>query len=133
MLNQPVDLLPGVKETLSTLKKNYRLLLITKGDLLDQEKKVVKSGLEEYFHHVEVLSNKHSKNYKDLLDHLSIPATEFLMVGNSLKSDILPLLEIGARAIHIPFHTTWEHENVDHNRDSDFITLSRFSDLLDVL
>ncbi len=112
MINKPVELLDGVEEVLSTLSKDYRLIVATKGDLLDQERKLEKSGLLQYFHHIEVLSEKQEANYKKLLKHLDIKPSEFLMVGNSLKSDILPLVNIGAKAIHVPFHTTWQHERV---------------------
>ena len=112
MISKPVELLNGVEEVLKSLKDKYRLIVLTKGDLLDQERKLERSGLSEYFHHVEVLSDKKEKNYSDLLEHLQISPSEFLMIGNSLKSDVLPLVEIGARAIHVPFHTTWEHEEV---------------------
>ena len=112
MINKPVDLLDGVEEVLKTLSKNYRLILATKGDLLDQERKLEKSGLSDYFHHIEVLSDKKEANYSKLLNHLDINPTEFLMIGNSLRSDILPLININAHAIHVPFHTTWAHEQV---------------------
>lgn len=112
MLNKPVDLLDGVEEVLKTLSKKYRLILATKGDLLDQERKLEKSGLTDYFHHIEVLSDKKEANYSKLLNHLDINPSEFLMIGNSLKSDVLPLVNIKANAIHVPFHTTWAHEQV---------------------
>jgi len=112
MINKPIELLDGVEEVLKALSKDYKLIVATKGDLLDQERKLEKSGLIDYFHHIEVLSEKHDENYAKLLKHLEIKPSEFLMVGNSLKSDILPLLNIGAEAIHVPFHTTWQHEKV---------------------
>lgn len=112
MINKPVELLDGVEEVLKNLSKKYRLILATKGDLLDQERKLEKSGLLEYFHHIEVLSDKKEANYSKLLNHLDIKPSEFLMVGNSLKSDILPLINIKAHAVHVPFHTTWAHEQV---------------------
>jgi putative hydrolase of the HAD superfamily len=112
MLNKPVELLEGVEEVLKTLSQSHRLIMATKGDLLDQERKLEKSGLSHYFHHIEVMSDKKPTDYKKLLSHLDIKPDEFLMIGNSLKSDILPLLEIGAHAIHVPFHTTWQHEVV---------------------
>lgn len=115
MLNKPVDLLEGVEEVLKTLSDDYKLIVITKGDLLDQERKLEKSGLLDYFHHIEVLSEKQEANYSKLLNHLDIKPSEFLMVGNSLKSDILPLVNIKAHAIHVPFHTTWIHEQVVTN------------------
>lgn len=112
MINKPVELLDGIEDVLEALSKKYRLILATKGDLLDQERKLEKSGLLDYFHHIEVLSDKKEANYSRLLSHLDIAPTEFLMIGNSLKSDILPLININAHAIHIPFHTTWAHEEV---------------------
>lgn len=116
MITKPVELLPDVEEVLSSLVDDYRLILLTKGDLLDQERKLEKSGLSKYFHHIEVLSDKKEENYKKLLDHLEIDVKAFLMVGNSLKSDVLPLINIGAQAIHIPFHTTWIHEEVSQEK-----------------
>ena len=119
MISMPVELLDGIEEVLEKLSKKYRLLVLTKGDLLDQERKLEKSGLTKYFHHVEVMSDKKEKNYQDLLDHLEINVNEFLMVGNSLKSDVLPIINIGGKAIHVPFHTTWQHETVSPNEESD--------------
>ncbi|MEN9609443.1 MAG: hypothetical protein RLZZ628_257 [Bacteroidota bacterium] len=113
MLEKPVELLDGVKEVLHELKKDYRLVVATKGDLLDQERKLQKSGLESYFHHIEIMSEKREADYSKLIKHLDIAPNAFLMVGNSVKSDILPVLNIGGHAIHIPFHTTWILEKVD--------------------
>src|SRR5690606_25721059 len=96
MINKPVELLDGVEEVLKVLSQKYRLILATKGDLLDQERKLEKSGLLQYFHHIEVLSDKKEANYSKLLNHLDINPSQFLMVGNSLKSDILPLVNIKA-------------------------------------
>jgi len=112
MLNKPVELLDDVETVLQTLSVNYKLIVVTKGDLLDQERKLEKSNLLKYFHHIEVLSDKKEVNYKQLLYHLDIEPSSFLMIGNSLKSDILPLIHIGSEAIHVPFHTTWAHEQV---------------------
>lgn len=114
MLNAPVVVLDGVEEVLSVLSRKfkYRLVVATKGDLLDQERKLEKSGLSHYFHHIEVMSDKQPSNYRKLVHHLDIEPSDFIMVGNSVKSDILPVLEIGGSAYHIPFHTTWEHEVV---------------------
>ncbi|MFD1061640.1 HAD family hydrolase [Winogradskyella litorisediminis] len=135
MLNKPVELLECVEETLKVLSNDYRLIVATKGDLLDQERKLEKSGLLNYFHHIEVLSEKEASNYSRLLKHLDINPAEFLMVGNSLKSDILPLLEIGAKAVHIPFHTTWQHETVKNNElnDVDYLTLEHINELITYL
>ncbi|WP_086477281.1 HAD family hydrolase [Arenibacter amylolyticus] len=134
MLSHPVELLEGVEEVLQQLKDRYRLIVLTKGDLLDQERKLEKSGLSKYFHHVEVLSDKKEDNYKKLLEHLQIPVSEFLMVGNSLKSDILPIENIGAKAVHIPFHTTWQHEVVElEEHQNGHLTLNSLSELLKYL
>lgn len=135
MLNKPVELLEGVEEVLQKLSTKYRLILATKGDLLDQERKLEKSGLTNYFHHIEVLSDKKSANYKKLLGHLDIEPEAFLMIGNSLKSDILPLVEIGAEAIHVPFHTTWLHEKVSKKETEGkaYKTVTRLQEVLDFL
>jgi len=133
MIEHPVELLPGVPEVLEKLSKTHRLLVLTKGDLLDQERKLERSGLDPFFHHVEVLSDKQPSNYKRLLDHLEIDPKNFLMVGNSIKSDILPVLQIGAQAVHIPFHTTWQHEMVSPSADDTFITLDQMLDLLTLI
>ncbi|MGC1205041.1 MAG: HAD family hydrolase [Flavobacteriaceae bacterium] len=135
MLNKPVELLDGVEDVLKTLSKNYRLILATKGDLLDQERKLEKSGLTNYFHHIEVLSDKQEANYSKLLNHLDIKPSEFLMIGNSLKSDILPLVNIKAHAIHIPFHTTWAHEQVTEKETNGkhYKTINSLRDLLKLL
>ena len=132
MINKPIELLDDVEDVLKTLSRDYRLILATKGDLLDQERKLEKSGLLQYFHHIEVLSEKQEPNYQKLLNHLDIKPSEFLMVGNSLKSDILPLINIGAEAIHVPFHTTWEHEKVSKERTNGlkYNTIERLSDIL---
>ena len=114
MLGKPVDLLPGVREVLESLQGKYRIVLATKGDLVDQERKLQKSGLEGFFHHIEIMSEKRTSDYEKLIKHLDIQASEFLMIGNSLKSDILPVLELGGYGIHVPLHTTWIHEQVDH-------------------
>ena len=132
MINKPVELLDGVEEVLETLSKQYKLILATKGDLLDQERKLAKSGLIDYFHHIEVLSDKKEANYSKLLNHLDINPSEFLMIGNSLKSDILPLVNIKAHAIHVPFHTTWAHEEVSKKESNGkaYKTVSRLRDIL---
>jgi putative hydrolase of the HAD superfamily len=135
MINKPVELLDDIEETLLELSKKYKLIVATKGDLLDQERKLEKSGLLDYFHHIEVLSDKKEANYSKLLNHLEIKPSEFLMIGNSLKSDVLPLINIKAKAIHIPFHTTWAHETLTRNEieNKKFQTVDRLLDLLTVL
>ena len=134
MLSKPIKLIDGIEETLIKLSSRYRLVMATKGDLLDQERKLKKSGLENYFHHIEVMSDKQPDNYQRLLKHLDITSKQFLMIGNSLKSDVLPVLEIGAYAIHIPFHITWEHEmvtkKVSHHQFKKIASASKLLELL---
>ncbi|UII76307.1 HAD family hydrolase [Flagellimonas sp. HMM57] len=134
MISHPVELLDGVEEVLAKLENKYRLIVLTKGDLLDQERKLEKSGISKYFHHVEVLSDKKEQNYSNLLEHLEIDVKEFLMIGNSLKSDVLPILNIGAKAIHIPFHTTWVHEMVnDSEQINNHLKLNSLREILKYL
>nr|WP_321486634.1 HAD family hydrolase [uncultured Draconibacterium sp.] len=117
-INQPVELIDGVIETLEYLQqKGFKLIVATKGDLLDQERKLKKSKLEKYFHHVEVMSNKEPADYQKLINHLEIAPEDFLMIGNSYKSDIEPVLQLGGFGIHIPFHTTWIHEQVEEEKE----------------
>lgn len=115
LLHMPIELLPEVKETLEGLKQNgnYKLVVATKGDLLDQENKLERSGLTLYFDHVEVMSDKTEKEYIRLLSRLQITPEEFVMVGNSLKSDIQPVLSLGGYGVHIPFEVMWKHEVVE--------------------
>ncbi|MFY0604865.1 MAG: HAD family hydrolase [Flavobacteriaceae bacterium] len=135
MIEKPIDLLEGVEEVLSSLFGKYKLIVATKGDLLDQERKLEKSGLLQYFHHIEVMSEKKEADYRKLVKHLDIEPHELLMIGNSLKSDVLPLLNIGAQAIHVPFHTTWAHEEVSKQDalSSDYRTVQKITDLLTIL
>lgn len=114
LMARPIELLEGIEKTLAGLKSHYRLVVATKGDLLDQERKLKNSGIGHYFHHIEIMSDKKEKDFLKLVRHLDIQPAEFLMIGNSLKSDIIPVLELGGHAIHIPFHTTWAHEVVDN-------------------
>ena len=131
LMTMPIQLLDGVEQVLQQLQAKYKLILATKGDLLDQERKLQKSGLIGYFHHIEIMSDKHEKNYLKLLAHLDIQPEEFLMVGNSVKSDILPVINIGAKAIHIPFEVTWQHENHHESSENhDFITVSSIAEIL---
>lgn len=112
-LSKPVELLDGVEEALNALVGRYRLIVVTKGDLLDQEQKLRRSGIEHLFHHVEIMSDKTDREYRSLLNHLDVRPDEFLMIGNSVRSDILPPLKMGSYAIHVPYQTTWAHEIVD--------------------
>lgn len=112
MLARPVEPLPGVADVLQELSSAFDLMLITKGDLFDQETKLAKSGLGGHFSKVEIVSEKDRVTYAAILERHGIPPAAFTMVGNSVKSDILPVLELGGRAIHIPYHVTWAHEVV---------------------
>ncbi len=115
LLDKPIELLGGVEDVLQSLSGHYRLVVATKGDLLDQERKLKKSGLEHYFHHTEIMSDKKESDYLKLIRHLDIQPSQFMMIGNSIKSDIMPVLAIGGHAVHVPYHVTWAHEHVEHN------------------
>lgn len=132
MLNHPIELLDDVEMVLDSLSSRYRLILATKGDLVDQERKLEKSKLGKYFHHIEVMSEKKVTDYQNILSNLDIKPSEFLMVGNSLKSDILPLIKIGASAIHVPYHTTWVHEEVtkEEQNNVEYSTVNTLKDIL---
>ncbi len=110
MLTNDIGLLDDVEETLATLARSYPLMLITKGDLFDQESKLARSGLAGYFEHVEIVSEKTREVYAGLLKRVNVEPACFLMIGNSVRSDVLPVIEIGGHAIHIPYHVTWAHE-----------------------
>jgi putative hydrolase of the HAD superfamily len=131
LLDKPIVLLDGVEETLEALYGKYKLVVATKGDLLDQRRKLHNSGLGKYFHHIEVMSDKQEQDYLDLIKRLEIQPSEFFMIGNSLKSDILPVLNIGGHAVHIPFHTTWAHERIDHKVEHE--NFSAFEKITEVL
>jgi len=129
MLDKPVDPLPGVAEVLAKVAGAYDLMLITKGDLFDQEAKLAKSGLGGHFSKVEIVSEKGEATYAALLQRHGIQPGTFTMVGNSVKSDILPVLALGGRAVHIPYHLTWAHEVVDSPVESPFPVLDSIRDL----
>ena len=135
-LDKPIELLDGVPSVLEELcRLEYTLIVATKGDLLDQERKLRKSHLEPYFHHIEIMSDKKESDYRKLLRHLEIRPEDFLMIGNSMKSDIYPVLNLGGYAIHIPFHITWLHEEVqdvemDHEHFQKVESISQVLELL---
>lgn len=112
MLTAQVQLLEHAEETVIKLAAQYPLMLITKGDLFDQESKIARSGLGPYFRSIEIVTDKTSDNYAAILAKYHIAPERFLMVGNSLRSDILPVVTLGGRAVHIPYRITWAHENV---------------------
>lgn len=134
LLNMPIQLFDGVENVLQSLREKYKLVLVTKGDLLDQERKLQKSGLFSYFHHIEIMSDKQEINYKKLLSHLDIQPKEFMMIGNSVKSDILPVINIGAQAIHIPYKIMWQHEKHHQTEENTaFHTVTEISEILHLL
>ena len=112
MLQAPVELIDHVAEVIPALAASHRLMVITKGDLFDQERKIAQSGLAHYFAHVEVVSDKTVESYRLLFDRLQIDPRSLLMVGNSLRSDVLPVVALGGRAVHVPYAITWQHETV---------------------
>ena len=113
MLDHPVDLLDGVADVVERLSGRYRLLLVTKGDLFDQESKIARSGLAERFSVIEIVSEKDPDTYRRLLDRHGVDPARFVMVGNSVRSDILPVLAVGGHAVHVPYHITWAHEEAE--------------------
>lgn len=133
MLEAPIHLLPTVKETLMALKDEYQLMAITKGDLLDQEGKFARSGIADLFDHIEIVSEKKPDIYANILNRYQIQKDEFLMLGNSLKSDILPVLDIGAMAIHVPYHSTWIHEQVSDEVLAKYDNLMAFETVSEVI
>jgi putative hydrolase of the HAD superfamily len=134
MLNQPIELLDGVEDVLKALKEKYRLVVATKGDLLDQERKLKKSGISHYFHHIEIMSEKDDANYQKLIRHLDIKPFELMMIGNSLKSDILPVLKVGGYGVHVPYHITWAHEQIEHTIEHEkFNSVIAIKDILEFL
>ena len=134
LMDKPVNLIDGVVEVLEALHKNYRLLLISKGDLVEQGRKLEKSGLKSYFDAIEIVSHKDKTVYEELLKRNRVNMNEFVMVGNSLKSDILPALEAGAYAIYIPYDITWVHEMADEPDDNGrYFKVEKLSDLPELL
>ena len=131
MLRAPVELLPGVRETIASLRETCRLMIVTKGDLFDQESKIARSGIAEYFQHIEIVSEKTPAMYAALMTRYGIHPDRFLMVGNSLKSDILPVIAAGGRAVYIPYHLTWDHEKVTDNEAATdgYVQLSHIGEL----
>jgi putative hydrolase of the HAD superfamily len=118
MLSSPVDPIDGVDDVIITLKRRgHRLMIITKGDLCDQETKIARSGVADLFDAVEIVSEKNEATYRDILDRHGVDPNQFVMVGNSIRSDILPVLALGAYAIHVPYTITWSLEQVDAEAD----------------
>lgn len=130
LLARPVELLPDVPEVLRTLKEKYTLVLATKGDLLDQQRKIAKSGLAGYFAHTEIMSDKRPQDYVRLLQQLGAGAQEFVMVGNSLKSDVLAPLEAGAYAVYVPYPIIWKHECTPEPQSPRYYKAEKLRDIL---
>ncbi|GAA4069173.1 HAD family hydrolase [Flavobacterium cheonanense] len=134
LLQKPVELLPEVEDVLQQLKGKYKLVVATKGDLKDQHRKLHDSGIGHYFHHIEVMSDKKELDYEKMLGRLDTKPEDFIMIGNSLKSDVLPVLNIGGHGYHIAYHTTWEYEKIDFEIEHDnFKSLEKISDVLPIL
>ncbi len=134
LINKPLVLLDDVKMVLSKLNNaGIKPILVTKGDLLDQERKLTNSGLINYFHHVEIVSNKTETDYRKLTSKLGIEPDEFLMIGNSRKSDIIPVVNIGGYAIFIPYHTSWQHEEAGKVQSDHCMEVESIIEIIDVL
>lgn len=118
MINADVVLIEGAREAVTELAKKYPLMLITKGDLLDQQRKLSLSGIESCFRYVEVTTDKNTDIYADILRRHSLNPARTLMAGNSPKSDVLPMLELGGFAVHIPYTSTWAHEIAEAPADN---------------
>ena len=132
LLQLPATPLPGVEDTLARID-GYRKVVFTKGELQDQENKLRRSGLLKYFDDVEIMSDKGAAEFKALCEHQHVLPSELLMVGNSLKSDVAPALAIGAWAVHIPFHVTWQLEHVEDFDHPRLMKISGFTELLDIV
>ena len=118
MLEHPVEPLPGVAETLEAMKDGYKLVMVTKGDLMNQEQKLARSGLGDHFQAIEIVSEKDANTYRRIVARQGIRPEATVMIGNSMKSDVLPALEAGLWGIHIPYHITWAHEHAEAPSDS---------------
>jgi putative hydrolase of the HAD superfamily len=129
MLAHPVDLIDGVVSTLDALAGRFRLMLITKGDLFDQESKIARSGLADRFQHIEIVSVKDQQTYRRCFARHGLEISGVLMVGNSLRSDVMPVLALGARAVHVPYAVTWAHEHVDGDLPEGAYRLERLTEL----
>lgn len=134
MLVHPIELLHGVDEVIREVSQHHQVLLITKGDLLDQERKLAQSGLGDHFDGVEIVSEKHPETYRRIFDNYGVAGDRAMMVGNSMKSDVLPALAVGAWGVHVPHDLTWALEHADAPTDQQrFRTLSDLQKLPDLL
>ncbi|MBB4264591.1 HAD family hydrolase [Roseospira visakhapatnamensis] len=110
ILQSPTELIDGVADVIQSLSASHRLILITKGELISQERRIAESGLAASFEAIEIVSEKTPATYRTILKRHGVPVGAFVMIGNSVRSDIAPVLDIGGRAVHIPYHVTWAHE-----------------------
>ncbi|HEV8299280.1 MAG TPA: HAD family hydrolase [Acidimicrobiales bacterium] len=133
LLEHPIELIDGVEDTVAELATCHRLVLITKGDLHHQETKVAASGLADHFWRIEIVTEKDVATYQRVLDRHGIPPGEFVMVGNSVRSDILPVLDIGSRAVHVPYEITWEIEHAAVDDADLFPTITSLRELPDLV
>lgn len=135
ILRNPATPLPGVEETLEKLKADgrYELVMMTKGELLDQERKIARSGLSKYFSHIEIVSNKSQKEYLSLCDRLWTKPENLMMVGNSFKSDIEPVLQLGGWGIHIPAELLWKLEHTEEFDHPNLFKVDSFEEILNIL
>ncbi|MFL1683940.1 HAD family hydrolase [Coprobacter secundus] len=133
-LRRPVKVYEGVEDVLNSLQYSYRLILATKGDPTDQKRKIEASGLKPYFSHIEIMPDKTTRNYEELLKNIDCCPNEIIMVGNSVKSDILPILQLGGRGIYIPCHTTWIHETAECPQESPYFKqIQNFTQIPEIL
>lgn len=129
LMDHPVQLLDGVAEAVDALTDRYRVMIITKGDLLHQESKIARSGLDHLLWHAEVVSEKDERTYRRILERHQIDPATFVMVGNSVRSDVLPVLALGGHAVHIPYHVTWGLEEVEPDPSHTFAVLGSIAEL----
>ncbi len=132
ILDRPTQLLEGVPEVLASLS-NFTLMMITKGDLYAQLSSIEKSGLADHFWRIDVVAHKDAATYAEVLERHDVPIERFVMVGNSVKSDVLPVLELGGRSVHVPYHVTWTLETAEDDHGQEFPTLERLADLPELL
>ena len=131
ILSAPIELIAGVAETVQALAARYRLLLVTKGDLLHQETKLARSGLGTLFSGIEIVSEKDPDTYRRIMERYGVAPDRFVMVGNSLRSDVVPVIKAGGHAVHVPYEVCWAHERVEPEalRDVHFHEIARLADL----
>lgn len=134
LINNPVVLLDNVENVVKKLASKFNLMLLTKGELFEQENKIVRSGLSEYFRYIEIVGEKNKQTYYDIVQKYNISPKNFLMIGNSIKSDIMPVLGIGGNAVYIPHKDTWYHEQMPHSNEAmDYYKINNISELPDLM